>query len=145
MTVGPLELIVFGFEGDDFKGDIARELDRVASRGIIRVVDLVFVRKDKQGKVTVRELQDLRDSELMPYATVIGDVMGLLTDDDVSKVGQELPAGTAAAVMLFEHTWATGLREAIQQAGGFLVASKRIPQEALDELNAELAAAGVAS
>lgn len=145
MTVGPLELVVFGFEGDDFKGDIARELDRVASRGIIRVVDLVFVRKDKQGKVTVRELQDLRDSELMPYATVIGDVMGLLTDDDVSTVGQELPPGTAAAVMLLEHTWATGLREAIQRAGGFLAASKRIPQETLDELNAELAAAGVGS
>jgi uncharacterized membrane protein len=145
MTVGPLELVVCGFEGDDFKGDIARELDRVASRGIIRVVDLVFVRKDRRGKVTVRELQDLRDRELMPYASVIGDVMGLLTDDDVSQVGQELPPGTAAAVMLFEHTWATGLRETIQQAGGFLVASKRIPQDTLDELNAELATTGVGS
>ncbi|TMK85630.1 MAG: hypothetical protein E6G44_06395 [Actinobacteria bacterium] len=141
MTVGPLELVVLGFEGDSFKGHIAAELDKVVKRDIINLVDLVFVRKDREGEVTVSEIQDLRDTDAKRYAGIVGDVMGLLTDEDLSKVGDELEPATAAAVILFEHTWAVGLKEAIEEAGGSVIARKRISQEALDELNAEMAAA----
>src|SRR5207249_11992658 len=100
MTVGPLELVVLGFEGDSFKGHIAAELDKVVKRDIINLVDLVFVRKDREGEVTVSEIQDLRDTDAKRYAGIVGDVMGLLTDEDLSKVGDELEPATAAAVIL---------------------------------------------
>lgn len=138
MTVGPLELVVIQFEGDSFHGEIARELGKVLDQGIIRLIDLVFVRKDSGSDVSVLEVDDLRDDEMSPYAGIIGNLMGLLTPEDLSKVIAALPERCAALVALFEHSWAAGLKQAIQRANGTLVASERISEEALDELNAEL-------
>lgn len=145
MTIGPLELVVIGFEGDNFRGEIAAELNRVQTRGEIRVIDLVFVRKDSTGQVSSVEVEELEENYRARYGTLLADLRGLLTDEDVIRLSEQLAPNTAAMLMLFEHVWAIGLKEAVRNAGGRLLAEERINPEAVAALTTELeeAMAGV--
>jgi hypothetical protein len=138
MTIGPLELIVLGFNGERFDGAFAREMGAVIDSGVIRIVDLVFVSKDAEGNAVVRELQEIEDDEFEPFAELVDHVSGLLTAEDVAEVVGAVPAGSAATIVLFEHAWAEGLKEALHAAGGFMVADHRVPPEVLAQLNEEL-------
>ena len=141
MDIGSLEYVVIGFEDDQFTGEILPELNAIQEKGLIRVVDLLFVMKDTDGTVTVREVSELGDEELAAYDGIAGDLMGLFTAEDVEQLAEEIPRGTSAVVVLLEHTWAIGLTEAVRRAGGMLFTGGLVTPGALTQVRAELAAA----
>lgn len=140
MALGPLEYTVVGFEGNNFTGRIADELGRVVDNGTIRVVDLVFVTKDAGGESAVIELDASEDDAFASFAPILDGLMGLLTPEDIAQIAESLPASTSALIILFEHRWAERLKDAIVDAGGFLISREYIVPEALAALNAELEA-----
>src|SRR6266496_5160493 len=138
MTLGPLEYLVVGFEGTRFTGQILAELRAARDKGIIRVVDLFAIKKDDQGNVTARELSDLSGEEAAQLGPLAGDIMGLLSHEDIEQAAANLPNNCAAGLLLFEHTWAIGLKEAIKNAGGVPVAGGLVAPDVLQELEEEL-------
>jgi len=144
MTLGPLEYTVIGFrDNEHFHGRIVEELEKVSKRGVIRIVDIVFVAKDVDGEIAIIEADGLDAKAFAGFKPLLEDQMGLLTAEDVANLAVDLPAGTSAMAILFEHKWAEHLKDAIKDAGGFLVARETIPPEILIALNAELEAAAV--
>jgi hypothetical protein len=141
MTLGPLEYTVIGFEGNNFDGSIADELSRVIDSGVISVVDLAFVGKGEDGNLRIIELDNKEDSRFGGFAPMLQGLTGLLTEEDIQEIGRQLDPNTSALVIMFEHRWAVRLKEAIGNAGGFLVARETIRPESLELLNAELDAA----
>ena len=141
MDIGSLEYVVIGFEDDQFTHEILPELNAIQQKGLIRVVDLLFVMKDTDGTVTIREVSELSDEELAAYEGIAGDLMGLFTAEDIERLAEEIPPGTSAVVVLLEHTWATGLTEAVRRAGGMLLTGGLVTPDALAQVRAELAAA----
>src|SRR5438552_18916682 len=141
MTLGPLEYLVVGFEGNRFTGQILSELRAARDKGIIRVVDLLVIKKDDQGNVTALELSDLSGEEAAQLGPLAGDIMGLLSHEDIEQAAANLPNNCAAGLLLFEHTWAIGLKEAIKNAGGVPVAGGLVAPEVLQALEADLDAA----
>lgn len=148
MTLGPLEYIVIGFDRTEFDGSIAREIEKVVDRGIIRLVDIVYIGRDEDGRATVIELDNKDDPRFESFAPLLADRMGLFTHEDLEQIIDSLPLGTSALALLFEHRWAEDVRAAIGDAGGFLVTRVVIPPDVLAEVNeavqareAELAAA----
>ena len=129
MEVGPLEFIVIEFKGNKFKGEIIPALEDVVSADDIRIVDLLFLYKDESGEVTARELDELTPDEFALFNPLADNANALLPPEDVEKIGQWLENNSSAAVLLFEHTWATALANAIWKADGRVVAQERIPHD----------------
>jgi uncharacterized membrane protein len=136
MTIGPVQLLVVGFAGGEFKGEIMAVLDDLRDRDVIRLVDMAFVRKDDQGELVMIERSDLGAvvGALIGFGAAgeegaeIGAIEGAeaaseggMLEDQMWYIADEIPEGTAAAVALIEHRWAIPLREAIMNAGGFLL------------------------
>ncbi len=138
MTLGPLEYLVVGFTGNRFDGSIASEIEKVVANKTIRLVDVVFVAKDANGDALILELDNKDDPRFASFAGLLGDRMGLLTPEDLEQVAEELPVDTAGLVMLFEHQWAVGIKDAMAAAGGFLITREVVPPEVLEEVQAEL-------
>ncbi|WP_062079246.1 DUF6325 family protein [Demequina globuliformis] len=141
MTLGPIEIVVIGFESGKFNGAIVSELNSLVEAGTISVIDGVFVRRDSEDDLTYLELDQLNDDEeASKLADVLDRVDGLVSEEDVEELASELPVGGAAAMLVFEHTWIKPLRDAITTAGGELVDTIRVPgpvvQEVLDEIEA---------
>jgi uncharacterized membrane protein len=134
-----MQYLVVGFEGNRFTGEILPELRSLRERGIIRVVDLLFIQKDQQGNVTPRELSDLSADEAAPYGPVAGDLLGLFTDEDVTVIASDIPPNSSVAIVLFENMWATKLRDVIVKANGVLFQQGLISSDALEALGEELA------
>jgi uncharacterized membrane protein len=140
MTIGPVQLLVVGFEGGEFKGEILAELERLRENDIVRLIDLVFVRKDDDGNVEKILPSDLSPEEAAAFGATVGALIGFgaagedgaglaiegeddhVPDEEVWYVDDAIPNGTAAAVALLEHRWAIPLREGIRNAGGFHLA-----------------------
>ena len=140
--LGPLEYLVVGFEGNRFTGQILPELRAARTKGIIRVVDLILLKKDESGNVTATELSDLSGNEAQQLAPLAGDLLSLLTPDDIEEAARDLPNNCSAALLLFEHTWAIGLKEAIRNASGIPVAGGLVAPDVVQIMEEELAAAG---
>ncbi len=138
MVLGPLEYLVVGFEKYRFTGQILAELRAAQEKGIIRVVDLCVIAKDEQGNVTQRELSELSGEEATELSPLAGNVMGLLADEDIQQLAADIPNNSAAGLLLFEHTWAIGLKEAIKNAGAVAVTGGFVSPEALEELEKDL-------
>jgi uncharacterized membrane protein len=138
MTLGPLEYLVLGFTETEFDGSIAREIEKVVERGIIRLVDVVAVSKDGSGTTLVAELDRKDDPRFASFAGLLKDRMALFTEEDLESIADSLAPGTAALALLFEHRWAEDIKAAIQSRGGVLVARAVIPPEVLEEVQAEL-------
>jgi hypothetical protein len=141
VTLGPLEYIVIGFEGNRFDGSIAREVEKVVEKGIIRLVDVVFVTRDADGAAVIVELSNTDDPRFASFAPLLAEMRALFTPEDLEEIADSLPLGTSGLVLLFEHRWAEDLKDAIAAAGGFLVNRVVIPPEVLEEVSAELEAA----
>jgi Family of unknown function (DUF6325) len=141
MTLGPLEYLLVAFAGNRFTGHILPELRAAREKGIIRVVDLFFISKDEQGAVTAAELSDLRGEEAEQLAPLAGDILGLLAPEDIEQVARDIPNNCSAALLLFEHTWAIGLRDAIRNADGIALAGGLVAPDVLKMVEEELEAA----
>jgi uncharacterized membrane protein len=143
MTIGPVQLIVLGFPEPDFHGAIAAELERLRASGTVKVIDALAVHKDADGEIEVAHLSNLTLEEATELGSVVGALIGLgidgesgaaagaelgaeaaadgvdvFSDEDEWDVVEQIPNGSAAAVILLEHTWAAPLRDAVIAAGG---------------------------
>jgi hypothetical protein len=141
MALGPIELLVVKFPGNQFTGEILPALKELVDNEIIRVIDILFVVKDPAGAVTVLEINDLDDDDFSRFDPVVADLTGLLTPEDARQLSGGLEANSAAGIMLFENSWATRFRDALVHANGELVLSERIPKAVIDELLASSASA----
>ena len=141
MTIGPLEFVVIGCKGNQFTSEIVPELNSIQEKGLIRVVDLFFVRKDVNGTVTVLEVNDLNDEELAAFDPIKEDLMGFLTPEDIVLLTETIPPDTSAVIVLLEHAWIVKLTEGLNRADAKLLAGGMVPQASMEQLEAELEAA----
>jgi uncharacterized membrane protein len=142
MAIGPVQLIVLGFDHPDFRGEIIAELERLRESDTVRVIDSLAVYKDADGELEVQHLSNLTTDEAIELGTVIGALIGLgiegedgveagalaggeamaegvdLLSDGDWDVLADIPPDSAAALILVEHHWAVGLRDAVARAGG---------------------------
>ncbi|MGW4489806.1 hypothetical protein ACWEOE_38980 [Amycolatopsis sp. NPDC004368] len=146
MTIGPIQLVVLGFPDPDFHGAIINELERLRETDTVRVVDALAVHKDSDGEIEVAHLSNISDEEAIELGSKVGALIGLgidgeegmeagavagadaaadgvevFSDEDAWDVLEEIPDGSAAALVLLEHRWAIPLRDAIASAGGFRI------------------------
>ena len=146
MAIGPVQLLVLGFNHPNFRGEIIEELERLKESGTVRVIDSLAVFKDADGEIEVQHLSNLSDEEAQEFGRMVGALIGLgvegeegleigatlgaeataggvdlFTDEDEWDVIQDIPNDTAAALVLIEHHWAIPLRDAIARAGGFRI------------------------
>jgi len=141
MTIGPLEFVVIGCKGDRFTSEIVPELNSIQEKGLIRVVDLIFVRKDTDGTVKALEVHDLNDEELAAFDPIKEDLMRILTPQDIALLTEAIPPDTSAVIVLLEHAWIVRLTEGLNRADAVLLAGGMVPQAAMEQLEAELKAA----
>ena len=134
MSLGPIEMLVVKFPGNQFTGEIAPALVELVEGGIIRVIDILFVHKSPDGEVTVLEINDLDDDDYSTFDPVVADITEMLTPDDAMQLSAGLENNSSGAVMLFENTWATKFRDAMADANGELILNERIPRAVIDEL-----------
>lgn len=128
--MGPVDYILVEWPGRQPNGEVAPHLVDLVDRGLIKILDLAFVTKDEDGTVAGIELADLGDGagELEVFE---GASSGLLSDDDLTEAAAALEPGTSAAILVFENTWAAPFAAAVRRSGGQLVASGRIPVQAI--------------
>ena len=147
MAIGPVQLIVLGFNHPDFHGEVIAELERLHENGMVRVIDSIAVYKDADGELEMEHLSNLTQDEAIELGSKIGALIGLgvegeegmeagatagaeqaaeeginvFGDADEWDVLEDIPNDSAAALILLEHHWAVPLRDAIARAGGFRV------------------------
>ena len=136
MSLGPVEILVVKFPGNQFTGEIAPALRDLVDAGTIRIIDLVFVSKDADGSIGAFEIQDLGEEEQASYNAVTDFEAPMMTTDDIERLGATLEDNSSAAIMLFENVWATTFRDAMVNAGGELVLNERIPRTVIEEVAA---------
>ncbi len=134
MKFGPLEYIAIGFDEVNFTGKIMPELNALREKGVIRLLDMVFVRKSAMGDVKILEANDLEESEAELFRPFLNDFLSMFTEEDVMDIARALENDTAAAIVLFEHIWASDLTKAVKESGGFLIAQDRVSQKVINEL-----------
>ena len=146
MAIGPVQLIVVGFNHPEFHGEIIAELERLHDDETVRVIDALAVHKDANGEIEVAHLSNLSKEEAIEVGSTIGALIGLgiegeqgaeegaavgaeamaegghvLPDEEAWDVIEQIPNDSAAALVLLEHHWAVPLRDAIARAGGFRI------------------------
>ncbi|MFI9835108.1 DUF6325 family protein [Streptomyces sp. NPDC051913] len=127
--MGPVDYLVLEFPGNRMTGGGFPLLLDLVDRGIIRILDLVFVRKDADGSVAGLELQEL--GEGVDLTVFEGASSGLLDHTDLQDAAAALEADTSAAILVYENTWAAPLARELRRGGASMVASGRIPVQAL--------------
>ncbi len=150
MAIGPVQMLVLGFEDPQFNGAILKELARLKDADIVRVIDAAVVKKEEDGSVEILQTSDLSQDEKTEFGALVGALIGLgaagedglevgavagavamedgrvFDEADVWYAADTIPAGTAAAIALLEHRWAIPLRDSIVQANGFVLADEWI-------------------
>jgi len=129
--MGPIDYLVVEFPGNRMTGEAFPILVDLVDRGLIRVLDLVFVRKDTDGSVVGLELKDFDGDGELDLAVFEGASSGLLGEDDIQEAGGVLEPGSSAGILVYENVWAGPFAAAVRRSGGQLVASGRIPIQAL--------------
>ena len=129
--LGPVDWIVVEFPGSRFNGEIAPTLMDLVDRGIIRILDLLMIRKDEDGSFDAFEISDLDEGEIGGIRDYETQMANLLSQEDVESVSAAVEPGSTAALLVWENTWAAPFGSAVRHAGGQLVASGRIPVQAI--------------
>lgn len=129
--MGPVDYIVIEFPGSKLNGEGLPLLVDLVDRGLIRILDLVFIQKDLDGTVRGLALADLDEDGQLDLAVFEGVSSGLIDDEDIDEAGGVLERGSSAGLLIYENLWAAPFATAMRRAGGQLVASGRIPIQAL--------------
>ena len=141
---GPVDFILLEFPGDKPTGPAASALLDLVDAGIVRIYDLVVVRKESDGTFSGLDLSDLDADHLGGFSVFAGARSGLLGDDDLQQAAEAIRPGTTAALIVYENSWAIPFVAAARGAGAEVVARERIPADVLmgvlDELDAADAA-----
>ena len=132
-VLGPVDYLVVEFPAAkaNFSGEMATQLGSLVDRKLIRVLDLLLLRKDPDGSVEAAELQELAAADVGELLALESDLAMLLAEEDVEAIGAALEPGSVAAVLVYENSWAGPFASAVRRSGGQLVASGRIPTQAL--------------
>ncbi len=141
MPLGPVEMLCIKFPKDYAKDELAAALTALVENQTIRIIDILFINKSENGEVTMREIDELDDADYSKFDPIIGDVAGLLSEEDVEKLSKALDNDSSAALMLFENIWATAFRDAVLNAKGELLLNERISHRVIEQLLADQAAA----
>jgi len=128
--MGPIDYLLIEWPGRQPTGEAAPHLIDLVDRGLIRILDLAFIAKAEDGSVAALEISDVGD-EVAAFAAFEGASSGLLSEEDVDEAAGALEPGTSAALLVFENRWAAPFAAAVRQSGGQLVASGRIPIQAV--------------
>ena len=129
--MGPIDYLVLEFPGNRMTGEAFPLLVDLVDRGIVRILDLVFVRKETDGSVVGLELADLNGDGELDLAVFEGVSSGLVGEDDIQEAGNVLEPGSSAGILVYENLWAAPFAAAVRRSGGQLVASGRIPVQAV--------------
>ncbi len=140
MDIGPLEYVVIGVPNQQPTRELLSELNAIQETGTIRVVDLIFITKAADGTVAMQEANELIEDEPAAYGDIAGNLMGLLTRQDIEQLTGQIPPDTSAIIVLLEHAWVIWLTEAVRKGGGVAYSGGMITHEALAHVSAELAA-----
>ena len=133
MTLGPIEVIVIGFPGNQFNGGIIPELEQLVESDTISIVDGLLVMKTADGAVEFFEFdQDGGDPDAARLAALFDRLDSLISDEDVNELAADLAPDSSAAILVFEHTWAKKLAGAVEGSGGFVVAREYIPESIVE-------------
>jgi len=128
---GPVDYLVVEFAADqsNFDGEMAKELASLVDRGLIRVLDLMVLHKDENGELEAFEIDELEEvDELRALETEVAEILAV---DDIAHLGHALENGSTAGVLVWENTWAAPFASAARHSGGQLIASGRIPIQAI--------------
>lgn len=140
MPLGPIEVVVIAFPGSQFTGAILPELRRLTENDTISIVDGLIAHSDASGEVTFLEIsEEGANEDAAALADLLDRVSGLISDEDVATLTEGLAPDSTAALLVFEHTWAKPLRDAIVDAGGILAANFRVPGMVVEEVLAAVA------
>jgi hypothetical protein len=139
--MGPIDYIIMEWSGDQpVTGEVMPALVSLVDRGLVRILDIAVIIKDADGSVTTGDLVEIAERDA-GFAEFDGASSGLLGPDDLEEAAAALEPGTVAAVLVWENRWAAPVAAALRRSGGQLVASGRIPVQAiLDSLDATEAA-----
>jgi uncharacterized membrane protein len=150
MTIGPVQMLVLGFDDPQFNGEILQEIQRLREHDVVRLIDALLVNKDEAGEIDIVKMTELDEQEAKEFGAIVGALIGfgaageegaalgaeagieraeegeVLNAEEVWYVADTIPNGTAAAIALIEHRWAIPLRDTIARAGGFPLADEWI-------------------
>jgi len=144
LIMGPVDYLVVMFPGNQFRGEIVPELNRLEKSGIVRVIDLVLVAKDSKGKILTTEIKNVGGKAGDAFSSFAAKTKEWLSQGDIEAIAGALPNNCSAGILLFENTWAIPFKEALLRAGAELVEQGRIPSEAIRKVEKDLVAkAGV--
>ena len=155
--IGPLQILVVGFDNPQLDGSVLGELEAASESGAIKVVDALGVYKDAEGNILAAQATDLDLDEAMVYGAWVGALVGLgaagedgaeigavagaisamdeyeygLDAESIQSIAEDIPVGGAAMMLVIEHTWAIPLRNALRANGGILIAQDFLSPEAL--------------
>lgn len=136
--LGPVEYLVVAFDGNQFSGEIIPALTELIDTGMIRVIDLAVVSTDADGNVTIFESSELTEEVAAALDILDMELPGMLSEDDLMLLAEELPENTTAAAMLFDNVWAARFAQAVRNANGQVVMNVRIPHDVVQEVRATL-------
>lgn len=165
VIVGPVQLFLIGLDNDKMKGQVARELHHASEKGDIRVLDALAIQKTNAGAIISLGGSDLTPDQRVEYGAIVGGLMGFgatgteegleagaemgaesfanrnfgLSGADIQAIAADVPAGSTALIVLIEHLWAIPLKDAVEKAGGVVLAQGMVRPEALIAMGANLA------
>jgi Family of unknown function (DUF6325) len=126
-AIGPVDVAVIAFEGNDFNGDVAPALADLQASGTVRVIDVAFLRKEADGATTVVEAADAAVAQA--YERIASTQFDMLNDADLSNLASALEPDSSAMVIVWENSWATRFASAVRQSHGQVAVLERIPHE----------------
>ncbi|MER5488305.1 DUF6325 family protein [Streptomyces sp. NPDC002812] len=135
-SIGPVDVAVVAFDGNRFNGDVAPALRELQESGVVRIFDLTFVRKERDGAVSVVELADSEVAD--QFERILGEEFDLLSDEDLETVAQGLAPESSALVVVWENAWAARLASALRGSGGEVLFMERIPRDSVERAVAAL-------
>jgi Family of unknown function (DUF6325) len=140
MTLGPIDFIALEFPGNRFKGEILPDLFELVDKGIIRIIDLVIITKDQDGRAAVRELRELDPAHIEIFSPLNAEANQMITQSDIDLIAAKLADNSTAGILLIENLWAKKTQQAMMDANGRLVMFERIPHDVVEEALADIAA-----
>jgi hypothetical protein len=126
-SVGPVDVAVVLFEGNQFNGQVAPALAELQQSGTVRIIDLAFLTRDAQGNAAFVEVEDADVAET--FSGITESQLDLLNDEELMAMAQGLDPESSAMVVVWENTWASRLASAIRGSGGELISYLRIPRD----------------